>query len=191
MRGKIAAGISSFIGALLLGALAAYALSGGAHPSTVGSAAAAPALPLDRAGAINRAVAEAHALGLQGAPSKVTAKRMTQGEYDALTGFEAGPAAAEYGLDPNQAVWVVAIKGRVEWAGPGRASRKCPTCTASDTFDNVTIVLSEATGRKLGSHAAGPGQPMPVSDGEPSVESGAPRPAPQPTAKMIPGGTRP
>lgn len=185
MKRMIAHGTVVFIGFLLLGTAAAYALFGGV-PSPSGSAAVNPVAPLDQAEAVSRAIVEAQALGLQGSPDKVLAKRMTLRQYDALTGFKAGPDATEHGLDPGQTVWVVGIKGLVEWAGPGRVSEMCPECNENDTFDNITIVLNEATGEKLASYAAGPGQPMPVSDEEPSLEDGAPLPTAQPTATKMP-----
>lgn len=179
MKGKIASGMLAFAGFLLLGE---YVLSERNLRPSEGSTAGAPQVPLDRTGAVEHAVEEARALGLRGEPARVSVRRMSLARYDALTGFEAGPAAAEHGLDPRQMVWVVGIRGAVEWAGPGQVAEACPDCKDSNTFDNVTIVLSEATGEKLGSYAAGPGQPVPVGDGEASLENGAPPPEPEPTA---------
>ena len=62
-------------------------------------------------------------------------KKTTQKEWFALNGFRPGPDAAQFGLDPESPIWIVAFKGEVDWSGPGRQGG------AGDQFDNITIAL--------------------------------------------------
>lgn len=117
-----------------------------------------PPPKIQQSTAVARAIDIAHSLGLQEAnPNKLAAKLMTLGDYDNLTGFKAGTEATSFGLDPDQQVWVVTIKGAVEWSGPGRKG------TGTDKFDNITIVINAQTGRQLATFSAGDGGSLPVS----------------------------
>jgi hypothetical protein len=116
-----------------------------------------PPLQIQEEVAVERAIEMARLRGLQ--ESNVTrfaVKQMSLAEYNRLSDFEAGSDAAKVGLDPDQQVWVVTIKGQVKWSGPGR------TGGDGDTFDNITIVISAHTGEHIATFSARPGQPLPL-----------------------------
>lgn len=107
--------------------------------------------------AVKRAVEIARERGLQTQPAALVAKKATLGEWFAIVGFEPGSEAASVGLDPSTPIWIIAMRGPVEWSGPGKQ-----TGGAGDQFDNITIALGTGRLDYVGSHAAGPGQPLPL-----------------------------
>src|SRR5262245_27224953 len=57
--------------------------------------------------------------GMQGAPSAKKAVMMTYGEWLALNGADLGTGAAQFGLTPDMPVYVLAIRGSIDWRGLG------------------------------------------------------------------------
>ncbi|MDP2949138.1 MAG: hypothetical protein Q8P22_06335 [Chloroflexota bacterium] len=69
---------------------------------------------VSEAEAVSRAIEHAQFCGLKGDPTGYVAQRMTLGEYDSL--IDAG------GHEPNKPVWVVSLRGEIEWRCPGPPS---------------------------------------------------------------------
>jgi hypothetical protein len=110
---------------------------------------------LNQSDAVEKAIILARQYGLQKTrPDSFAVQQMTLNEWNYLVGIESGPDAAKFGLDPNQRVWVIAMKGDVVMAGPGSTGEK---------FDNITIVLNVETAEQKGTFIAGPGQPLPLA----------------------------
>jgi hypothetical protein len=76
---------------------------------------------------------------------------------NAIIGFEPGDDAAKVGLDPAKAIWIVAMKGNVEWSGPGRQIGG-----SGNEFDNISIALDVNTLEYIGAFAAGPDERLPL-----------------------------
>lgn len=116
-----------------------------------------PPLQVQEQAAVERALDMARLRGLQETPApRFAVKQMTLAEYSRLGDFKVGPDAAKFGLEPDQQVWVVTIKGQVEWSGPGR------TGGDADRFDNITIVVNARTGEHIATLSARAGQPLPL-----------------------------
>ncbi|MCG8352395.1 MAG: hypothetical protein MI924_31905 [Chloroflexales bacterium] len=93
--------------------------------------------------------AVARSYGLQAEqPDELAIKQTTQAEWLATTEFEPGPDAAVFDLDPERPIWIVAMKGAVDWAGPGRQDEP------GDKFDNIIVALSIDDLEHLGTYAA-------------------------------------
>jgi len=121
-----------------------------------GSAQARPKTQQDIA--VERAIEFARSRGLQQSqPTEFIVKQTALAEWFSIIGFHPGPDATKVGLDPDKAIWIVAMKGSIEWSGPGRQ-----TGGAGDTFDNISIALSVDTLEYVGSFAAGPDEQLPL-----------------------------
>jgi hypothetical protein len=81
---------------------------------------------------------------------------MALSEWSKLTGAEAKPNTGPAAIDANQRVWVVAMRGKVIYSGPGGAG------TEAEEYDNITIILNAETGEYKGLLLAGPGHPLPI-----------------------------
>jgi len=111
----------------------------------------------DSAAAVQRAIEIAHARGLEvERPDGIVSKRTTLQEWFALNHFTPDPNAAPFGLDPKRSVWIVAMKGQVNWSGPGRRGG------AGDQFDNITVLLDTQTLAHLGTLSVAPNEPLPL-----------------------------
>ncbi len=123
--------------------------------------AAKPQTVLDDDTLVARALEEAHLSGLQGDPVAQRAVRMTYGEWLKLndSGLEAG--AAQFELTPGMPVFVLVMRGNVEWAGPGLPR---PGQDGREHFDNMIVVLNAQTGGTLwvGSWRKGFALPVPA-----------------------------
>ena len=148
--------------------LSSRALTSSSPDANLGAPVAVPTLPVATATAtvlqiqeqvaVERAIDMARLRGLQDTtPTSYAAKQMSLAEYNRLADIGSGPKAAKVGLDPDQQVWVVTIKGQVEWSGPGS------TGGDADKFDNITIVISAQTGDHIATLSARPGQPLPLN----------------------------
>ncbi len=60
--------------------------------------------------AVSKAIEHARFCGLKGQPSGYTSRLMTLGEYAKLTGAS--------GPEPEKPVWVVSLRGRIDWSCP-------------------------------------------------------------------------
>jgi hypothetical protein len=150
MRNKTLFTIAVLIAAVLIIALAINQATSQRIEATT------PPPPIQEEAAVERAIAIAQSRGLQeDDPTRLAAKLMTLREYHALTDSGSEPGAAKFGLDPDQQVWVVTIRGPVDWSGPGR------TRDEQDKFDNITIVISAQTGKHIGTAASRVGR-LPV-----------------------------
>jgi hypothetical protein len=105
------------------------------------------------------AMTTAQFYGMQGAPSAKKAVMMTYGEWLALNNSELGTGAAQFGLTPDMPVYVLAIRGSVDWRGLGELK---PGQTAPEHYDNITVVLNARTGGLLWTGANYDGIPLPV-----------------------------
>jgi len=114
-------------------------------------------VPLSQDDAVELAIAWAHYYGLQQQkPDNFVVKQMPLSQWRRLTGSDPRPPNAGSPLpgdEPNEPVWVVAMTGRVVFSGPGYGDNR---------YDNITVILSLATGEFKGSAEVGPGRPMPI-----------------------------
>src|SRR5689334_5412346 len=97
--------------------------------------------------------------GMQGAPSAKKAVMMTYGEWLVLNDSELGIGAAQFGLTSDMPVYVLAIRGSVDWRGLGELK---PGQTSPEHYDNITVVLNARTGGLLWTGANYTGIPMAV-----------------------------
>lgn len=125
---------------------------------STGRAVVAPVL--DDESLTTKALAEARMAGLIGAPKAQQAIRMSLAEWNMLAGIDPGMDAAKFGLSPDIPVFVLAIKGDVEWQGVDlpRPGQELP-----ERYDNITVVLDARTGDLIWIGSYYPDQPMPVS----------------------------
>lgn len=108
---------------------------------------------LSEAEAVALAIEEAQWSGLQqGMPTALATRQMALSEYARLTGGNVPPSAARVGLDLRMPVWVVAMRGLVDWNRPG----------GPGTFDNITVALNARTGETVMVQAFNPGVPLPI-----------------------------
>ena len=140
-----------FAGAALLFLMLMFALV------TPGKAVPAPVL--DDETLTTKALAEARVAGLISAPKAQKAVRMSLAEWNALVGIDLGTEAAKFGLTPEIPVFVLAIKGDVEWQGAGLPK---PGQEVPEHYDNITVVLNARTGDLIWIGSYYPDHPMPV-----------------------------
>jgi hypothetical protein len=115
---------------------------------------------IDDATLTAQAITEARAAGLTGEPRAQTAVRMSLAEWNALIDAELGKDAAAFGLVPDIPVFVLGIRGDVEWRAVGLPK---PGQDSPERYDNITIVLDARTGNLLWQGSYYPGYPLPVS----------------------------
>jgi hypothetical protein len=124
------------------------------------AAAASPPSPLDRETLTVKAIAQAQTAGLQGTPTAQRDVQMSLSEWASLIDAELGQDAAQFGLTPEVPVFVLAMRGNVEWrlpAGPPRPDQRSP-----EHYDNIIVVLNARTGDLMWVGSYRPGFPMPV-----------------------------
>lgn len=121
---------------------------------------ASPPPVLDDATLTAKAITEARAAGLMGEPRALRAVRMSLAEWNALIDAELGKDAAAFGLVPDIPVFVLAIRGDVEWRAVGLPK---PGQDSPERYDNIIIVLDARTGNLLWQGCYYPGYPLPVS----------------------------
>ncbi len=97
--------------------------------------------------------------GLQGDPVAKRAVRMTLGQWLAFGGGGLGPGAAESGLSPDTPVFVLAIRGKVEWR---QSQSPLPGQAAPEQFDNITVVVDARNGNPISVRAARDTSTMPI-----------------------------
>jgi hypothetical protein len=73
----------------------------------------------------------AHQYGLTGNPWGISVRLMTRRESMALNEAQLSDEAAKFGLDPNQLVWLIVVRGSVDLAG------KVPGLGRETKFDNM------------------------------------------------------
>jgi len=107
------------------------------------------------------AMTTAQFYGMQGTPSAKKAVLMPYAEWLALNGAELGTGAAQFELTPDMPVYVLAIRGSVDWRGLGELK---PGQTAPEHYDNITVVINARTGGLLevGAKRVGFSMPVPV-----------------------------
>lgn len=107
---------------------------------------------------IQRASEIAREFGLQKSqPDAVAIKQTALAEWFSIINFEPGPDAEKLGLDPNKKIWIVVIRGPIDWNGPGRQGGP------GDVFDNISIALSVDNLEYLGSYSVGSDTPLPLN----------------------------
>lgn len=120
------------------------------------------ALAVDRV-AVERAIAVARMRGLkEQVPEKLVMKQMTLAEWANISKARLGPDSHKAGLDPDQRVWVIAMKGKEPfvWIGPGMPPPDGKS--EAEVFDNVTVAISLDTKEYIGLEARRPNQPLPL-----------------------------
>ncbi len=106
-----------------------------------------------------KALVEARAAGLMDVPKAQKAIRMSLAEWNTLVGIDLGTDAAKFGLTSDIPVFVLAIRGEVEWRGVGLPR---PGQDSPERYDNITVVLDARTGDLIWIGSYYPDQPMPV-----------------------------
>jgi hypothetical protein len=107
----------------------------------------------------SNAMAAAQFYGMQGTPSAKKAVLMTYAQWLALNDAELGKDAAQFRLTPDLPVYVLAIRGSVDWRGLGESQ---PGQTAPEHYDNITVVINARNCDLLWIGAKRVGFPMPV-----------------------------
>jgi hypothetical protein len=107
-----------------------------------------------------KALTEAYSAGLVDIPKAQKAVQMDLAEWNALVGIDLGADAAYFGLTSDLPVFILAMKGNVEWRGvdlpkPGQVS--------PEHYDNITVVLNARTGELIWVGAYYPDHPMPIT----------------------------
>jgi len=97
--------------------------------------------------------------GLQGEPVAKRAVRMTLGQWLAFGSGGLGPGAAESGLSSDTPVFVLAIRGKVEWR---QSQSSLPGQAAPEQFDNITVVVDARNGNPISVRAARDPATMPI-----------------------------
>lgn len=120
---------------------------------------ASPTPVLDDETLTAKALTEARAAGLIDTPKAQKAIRMDLAEWNALVGIDLGADAAKFGLTPDIPVFILAIKGDVEWRGLGLPK---PGQDSPERYDNITVVLDARTGSLIWIGSYYLDQPMPV-----------------------------
>lgn len=144
---------------LILGSLALLLI---VSLAVISAVMASPTPPLDDETLMAKALDEARFAGLIGEPRALKAVRMSLAEWNALVDIELGPDAPTIGLVSDMPVFVLAIRGEVEWRAPGGLGLK-PGQDSPERYDNITIVLDARTGNLLWLGSYRLGYPMPVS----------------------------
>ena len=106
-----------------------------------------------------KAVNWAQIHGLQGTPVATRAVRMTLGQWLAIGGGQLSEGAIQFGLSPDTLVFVLAIRGRVEWRGPGSSLQGQDS---QKQFDNITVVLDARSGSILSAGTVPSTSTMPI-----------------------------
>ncbi len=106
-----------------------------------------------------KALTEARAAGLIDMPRAQKGIRMDLAEWNALIGLDLGADAANFGLTSDIPVFILAIKGDVEWQGVGLPK---PGQASPEHYDNITVVLNARTGDLIWVGAYYPDHPMPI-----------------------------
>jgi hypothetical protein len=152
--------INTGVGRILVGVVVSVVLVSAFWVSSQ-STAKASAL-LDEKTLESNALAAAKHYGMQGTPSAKKAVIMTLAQWLALNEAELGKDAAQFGLTPDLPVYVLAIRGSVEWRGLGMPQ---PGQTAPEHYENITIVINARNGDLIwtGANRAGFAMPVPVS----------------------------
>lgn len=127
-------------------------------PASAGRASPTPVL--DDKTLIEKALAEAEMAGLISKPYAQKFLRMNLDEWNTLVSIGLGSDAEQFGLTPDIPVFILAIRGNVEWRGPGlpRPGQELP-----EYYDNITVVLDARTGDLIWTGSYNPNQPMPIS----------------------------
>lgn len=122
---------------------------------------ASSSLPIfDEATLTTRAMEVANDAGLIGSPKNTRTERMGLGEWLTLIDVDLGLDAAKFGLTSDMPVFILAIRGEVEWNGH---FLQPPGEDVTPKYDNITVVLDASTGEPLWVASKEPGYPMPVS----------------------------
>ena len=107
---------------------------------------------------IERAIEMAQSCGFQGkSPDAIATKETTLAEWFSIIGFKPGPDSSKVGLDPDRKIWIVTMRGSVQWSGPGKQSDG-----PGDFFDNISIALDADTLEYIGAYAAGQTEKLPL-----------------------------
>ncbi len=122
---------------------------------------ASSSLPaFDEATLTTKAIEVANEAGLIGTPKKTRAEQMDLGDWLTLIEVDLGLDAAKFGLTSDMPVFILAIRGEVEWNGH---FLQPPGEDVTPKYDNITVVLDASTGEPLWVASKEPGYPMPVS----------------------------
>ena len=107
---------------------------------------------------IEQAIEQAQSRGFQGSsPDAIASKETTLAEWFSIIGFEPGPDSTKVGLDPDRKIWIVTMRGSVQWSGPGKQSDG-----PGDFFDNISISLDADTLEYIGAYSAGQTEKIPL-----------------------------
>lgn len=130
----------------------------------LGILALAPSPPgLDDKTLTDKALVAARVQGLAGEPAAQASHRMTYGEWLARSNSALGPDASQFGLTPDLPVFILVIRGNVEWTGPSAPPPPGVQNSRTD-FNNMVVVLNALTGEVLQVHSYSPGArtPLPI-----------------------------
>lgn len=116
---------------------------------------AAVASPLDQQVLASKGLDIAQKYGLQGNPTSQKTAQMTLGEWLNLNNAELGKDAAQFGLSSDTPVFVLVMRGHVDWRGPGIAS----WVGGQKKYDSITVVVDARTGDRLWVRAGYPNSP--------------------------------
>jgi len=106
-----------------------------------------------------KALLEAQMNGLMSMPINQETAKMNLSDWNKHVNAELGMDADKFGLTPDTPVFVLAIKGNVEWRGGGLPQ---PGQEIAENYDNITVVLNARTGDIIWVGAYYPDYPMPV-----------------------------
>lgn len=106
---------------------------------------------------IEQAIEQAQSRGFQGSsPDAIASKETTLAEWFSIIGFEPGPDSTKVGLDTDRKIWIVTMRGSVQWSGPGKQSDG-----PGDFFDNISISLDADMLEYIGAYSAGQTEKIP------------------------------
>jgi hypothetical protein len=121
---------------------------------------ASPTAQVDERTLQAKAIGEAQKAGLQGMPTAHNAIQVNLAEWFRRTNAELREGSAQFGLTPDMPVFVLAMRGHVEWqaAGLPRPGHPYP-----EHYDNIIVALNARNGELVWIGSYQPGSPMPVS----------------------------
>jgi hypothetical protein len=114
---------------------------------------------LDKNILAEKALLEAQMNGLMGMPINQETARMNLSGWNKLINAEIGMDADKFDLTPDTLVFILAIKGNVEWRG---VSLPQPGQETAENYDNITVDLNDRTGDLIWVGAYYPDYPMPI-----------------------------
>ncbi len=97
--------------------------------------------------------------GLQGNPVAKRIARMTLGQWFALQRQQLGPDSAKFGLTSDMPVFILAIRGKIEWRHSESPLRGQ---SVPEQFDNITVAVNAHNGQPISADAMRDASLMPI-----------------------------